>query len=163
MARTAPESNAPEKEPGRLRQIWMVFQMTRRYDGTIVLWLLLAFILPIAASIVLSVVVLRDNVIGIILSSITGLLIGVLLVLIVLGRKAERAAFSLYGFLYSRPRLLALLSRTGRRVLSLLGPGPRRWLSKLVPGWTRARSLPVLTEQSFVQSLGGKGAAGRSD
>jgi L-lactate dehydrogenase complex protein LldF len=80
-----------------------------------------------------------------------------------LAKPTERAAFSLYGFLYSRPRLLALLSRTGRRVLSLLGPTPRRWLSKLVPGWTRTRSLPVLAGQSFVQSRSGNGSTGRSN
>ncbi len=80
-----------------------------------------------------------------------------------LAKPTERAAFSLYGFLYSRPRLLALLSRTGRRVLSLLGPTPRRWLSKLVPGWTRTRSLPVLAGESFVQSRSGASSAGRTN
>jgi L-lactate dehydrogenase complex protein LldF len=75
----------------------------------------------------------------------------------------ERAAFSLYGFLYSRPRLFAFLSRTARRALALLGPGPRRWLSKLVPGWTRTRTLPVLAGESFVRSRRGHGATGSSD
>ena len=32
MARTP----RPAKEPGRLKQMWQVFQMTRRYDGNIV-------------------------------------------------------------------------------------------------------------------------------
>ncbi len=80
-----------------------------------------------------------------------------------LTKPTERAAFSLYGFLSSRPHLLAWLSRTGRRALSLLGPGPRRWLSKLVPGWTRTRSLPVLASQSFVQSTRTESAPPRSD
>lgn len=81
-------------EPGRIKQLWQVFQMTRRYDSTIVWWLLLVFIAPIGASVILSVVLFRDNVVGIILSSITGIMVGTLLGLIILGRKAERAAFS---------------------------------------------------------------------
>jgi L-lactate dehydrogenase complex protein LldF len=73
-----------------------------------------------------------------------------------LTKPTEGAAFSLYGFLYAHPRLLAWLSRTGRRVLSLLGPGPRRWLSKRLGGWTRTRSLPVLAGESFTRSWRGK-------
>ena len=42
MARTK-----PEKEPGRLKQMWQVFQMTRRYDPSIVWFLILAFLVPI--------------------------------------------------------------------------------------------------------------------
>ena len=51
MARPTP---APAKEPGRLKQMWQVFKMTRRYDGTVVLYLLLAFLAPIGAGIVLA-------------------------------------------------------------------------------------------------------------
>lgn len=90
MARTP----ANAQEPGRLKQMWQVFQMTRRYDGNIVWMLILAFIAPIGAAIVLSITLSSDNVIGIILYSVAGLLLGVLLVLIVLGRRAERAAFA---------------------------------------------------------------------
>jgi hypothetical protein len=83
-----------EKEPGRLKQMWQVFQMTRRYDRSVVVFLLLAFLGPLLASIAVAILVSRDNVIGIILSVLTGLLLGILLVLIVLGRRAEKAAFS---------------------------------------------------------------------
>lgn len=61
----------------------------------------------------------------------------------------ERAAFSLYGFVYARPRLLSVLSRLGRRFLSILGPGARGFLSKFLGGWTQTRSLPVFQEQSY--------------
>lgn len=77
-----------------MKQMWQVFKMTRRYDGSIVWMLILAFIAPIGLSIVLSILLSSGNVIGIILYSVTGLLGGVLLVLIVLGRRAEKAAFS---------------------------------------------------------------------
>ena len=85
---------APEKEPGRLKQMWQVFQMTRRYDGTIVLYLLLALLAPIGAGVVLAVLFGADNPVLWILYIVAGTLAGVLLVLIVLGRRAEKAAFS---------------------------------------------------------------------
>ena len=85
---------APEKEPGRLKQMWQGFQMTRRYDGAIVLYLLLAFLAPTAAGILLSVFFGGGNPVLWILYITAGVLAGVLLVLIVLGRRAEKAAFS---------------------------------------------------------------------
>ncbi len=86
--------STPEKEPGRIKQMWQVFKMTRRSDPGITWYLILSFLVPLAASIVLSVVFFGDNVIGIILTVLTGLLGGLLLVLVVLGRRAERAAYS---------------------------------------------------------------------
>ena len=86
-------TTSPAKEPGRLKQMWQVFQMTRRYDGTITAYLILAFLAPLGAGIALAVWLSRDNIIGIILYIVAGFLGGVLLVLIVLGRRAERAAF----------------------------------------------------------------------
>ncbi|AYF99182.1 DUF4191 domain-containing protein [Protaetiibacter intestinalis] len=83
-----------EKEPGRIKQMWQVFQMTRRSDPGIVWYLILSFLVPVAVSIVLSVWLTPGNVISIILFVVTGVLAGVLLVLVVLGRRAERAAYT---------------------------------------------------------------------
>jgi Domain of unknown function (DUF4191) len=84
----------PEKEPGRIKQMWQVFQMTRRYDGSIT-WLLIASLLvPIGVSVVLAILLSSTNVIGFVLYVIAGVLGGVLLGLIVLGRRAEAAAYS---------------------------------------------------------------------
>ena len=91
MARPTP---AAPKEPGRLKQMWQVFQMTRRYDGTIVLFLLLAFLAPTGAGIVLAVIFGQGNPVLWILYIVAGVLAGILLTLIVLGRRAEKAAFS---------------------------------------------------------------------
>lgn len=91
MARS---TSAPVKEPGRLKQMWQVFQMTRRYDGSIVWYLLLALLAPIGAGVALAIWLSRDNVIGIILYVVAGVLGGLLLTLIVLGRRAEKAAYS---------------------------------------------------------------------
>ncbi|PZQ91481.1 MAG: DUF4191 domain-containing protein [Leifsonia xyli] len=86
--------STPEKEPGRIKQMWQVYQMTRRADSTITWFLILAFILPIAVSIVLAIAFFAESIIAIILTIVTGVLAGVLLVLVVLGRRAERAAYS---------------------------------------------------------------------
>src|SRR5882757_2838996 len=93
-----PESMArpttkPEKEPGRLKQMWQVFQMTRRYDSSIVWLLILCLVVPIGASIVLGVLLSKANILGLVLYIIAGVLAGVLIGLIVLGRRAEKAAY----------------------------------------------------------------------
>ncbi len=76
-----------------MRQLWQVFRMTVRNDRA-ALWLMIAaLVLPIVASIVLALVLSGDNIIGIVLSIITGVLGGILAFLIVLGRRAERVAY----------------------------------------------------------------------
>lgn len=76
-----------------MKQLWQVFRMTIRNDRT-ALWLMLAgLLLPIAAGIVLAIMLSGDNIIGIVLYIITGILGGILGFLIVLGRRAERVAY----------------------------------------------------------------------
>jgi len=84
----------PEKEPGRIKQMWQVFQMTRRYDGTITWLLILALLGPIGLSVLLALIFSPGNIIAIILYVVAGVLGGVLLALIILGRRAEAAAYS---------------------------------------------------------------------
>jgi hypothetical protein len=86
--------STPEKEPGRIKQMWQVFQMTRRYDSAIIPLLLASFIVPTGLAVVLALIFSRDNILGLVLYIIAGVLAGVLLVLIVLGRRAEAAAYS---------------------------------------------------------------------
>ena len=74
--------------------MWQVFQMTRRYDGAITWYLLVCLIAPIGLSVILAILLSSDNVIGIVLYVIAGVLGGVLVALIVLGRRAEAAAYS---------------------------------------------------------------------
>jgi hypothetical protein len=74
--------------------MWQVFQMTRRYDSSIV-WLLIgSFVIPAGLGVALGILLSGDNVIGLVLYIVAGVLGGVLLVLIVLGRRAEKAAYS---------------------------------------------------------------------
>jgi hypothetical protein len=96
MARTkAPgkDSSRP-KEPGRFKQMWQVFQMTRRTDKSVVWLILAAFLVPIALGILAAVFLAGGNVVGFVLYILTGIMAGLLLALIVLGRRAERAAYS---------------------------------------------------------------------
>jgi len=92
MAR--PTADRPAKEPNRIVQMWRVLQMTRRYDSNVVWLLVLSFVAPVGAGVALALLFSRDNVIGLILYIVAGVLGGVLLVLIVLGRRAERAAYT---------------------------------------------------------------------
>jgi hypothetical protein len=95
MARTQNSAPKPAKEPGRLKQMYQVFKMTRRYDSNAIWWFLLAFLAPILAGIVAGFLISGvDNVFGFVLWIIAGVLGGLLLFLIVLGRLAERAAYS---------------------------------------------------------------------
>lgn len=83
-----------EKEPGRLRQMWQVLQMTRRSDPGIVWYLILAFIVPLAIAIVLAAWLADGNWVAIILYVVSGLMGGLLLAMVILGRRAERAAYT---------------------------------------------------------------------
>jgi hypothetical protein len=74
--------------------MWQVFQMTRRYDRHIV-WMIVTLLLaPLALGIALGVSLGNGNAFLIVIWSLAGLLLGLLLALIVLGRRAERAAYS---------------------------------------------------------------------
>jgi hypothetical protein len=82
------------KEPGRLKQMWQVFQMTRRYDDRAVLYIALGAALPIVLGVLVAVLLSGGNVFTMVLWILAGVLAGVLLALIILGRRAERAAYS---------------------------------------------------------------------
>ena len=82
------------KEPGRLKQMWQVFQMTRRYDDRALLYIVGGIVLPILAGVAMAVFLSGGNVFTMVLWIVAGVLAGVLLGLIILGRRAERAAYS---------------------------------------------------------------------
>jgi hypothetical protein len=74
--------------------MWQVFQMTRRYDRHIVWMIVTLLVAPLALGIALGVSLGNGNAFLIVVWSLAGLLLGLLLALIVLGRRAERAAYS---------------------------------------------------------------------
>lgn len=81
------------KEPGRMTQLWRVFQMTRKADKALLPLLFAAFLVPLGLGIALPLTVIPVGLFGTILWIVTGVLAGVLLVLIILGNRAEAAAY----------------------------------------------------------------------
>jgi hypothetical protein len=94
MARSKDKSPRKPKEPGRLKQMWQVFKMTKRYDSNIVLFMILGFLVPVVVALVLALLLTPDNGFTLALWIIAGVLGGVLAMLIILGRRAEKAAYS---------------------------------------------------------------------
>ncbi|WP_431277439.1 DUF4191 domain-containing protein [Leifsonia poae] len=82
------------KEPGRLKQMWQVFQMTRRYDNRALPYLIGGFALPVIVGVLVAIFFSDGNVFTMVLWILAGVLAGVLIALIILGRRAERAAYS---------------------------------------------------------------------
>lgn len=112
---------ASQKEPGRIRQMWQVFQMTRRYDSAIVPLLILALVAPTGAGILLAIFLGGGNPVPMILYIVAGVLGGVLLLLIILGRRAERAAFSQ---MQGQPGAVGAVLKTSLR---------RSWIGNEIP------------------------------
>lgn len=110
-----------DKEPGRLKQMWQVLKMTRRYDSSIVWLLILSFVAPIGLSIIIGVLLSGTNPLGMILYIVSGVLAGLLIALIVLGRRAEKAA---YGQIAGEPGAVGAVLKSGLR---------RSWVGSEMP------------------------------
>jgi F0F1-type ATP synthase assembly protein I len=80
------------KRTGRIRQMVEIYKTTTVHDRNLPWTLLLCFIAPVAVSVLLAWL-LSDNWFGWVLWPITGILVGILLVMIVLGRRAEKIAY----------------------------------------------------------------------
>lgn len=80
------------KAPGRTAQIVDVFKRTIKLDKTALWLILLGFFAPIVASVVVGIL-FPGGVLGWILWIILGITSGLLLGMIILGRRAERAAY----------------------------------------------------------------------
>lgn len=80
------------KEPGRFRQIVDVFKRTIELDRASLWWIIVGFAAPLLAGIALCFI-FPGNVLGQILWVLLGLTFGVLIAMIVLGRRAEKAAY----------------------------------------------------------------------
>jgi hypothetical protein len=131
MARSTSNDTA-EKEPGRIKQMWQVFQMTRRINPRSVWWFALAFFVPVIAGVVLAFVLPGQNVLGVIIWILLGVLAGVLLFLIALGRLAERAA---YGQIEGQPGAVGSVLKNSLR---------RNWRSSEMPVAMHGRSQSAI-------------------
>jgi hypothetical protein len=111
MARTKDASSAP-KEPGRMKQMWQVFQMTRRYDPTAQWLMLLGFLAPVLVGLAVAIWLGDGNGFTIALWIVAGVLAGLLIALVILGRRAERAA---YSQIEGQPGAVGAVLRSGLR------------------------------------------------
>lgn len=84
-----PKAEKQNKEPGRLKQIGQVFQMTRRNDPMVVWWMALAALAVIAVCLVIGILI--NNWITMLIIAIP---LALLAAMFIMSRRAERAAFS---------------------------------------------------------------------
>ncbi|MFV0435069.1 MAG: DUF4191 domain-containing protein [Leucobacter sp.] len=85
-------AEAKAKRPGRIKQMVQIYQTTKVHDRNLKWILLLCFIAPILVSLLLAWL-LSDSWFGWVLWPLTGVLVGILLVMIMLGRRAEKTAY----------------------------------------------------------------------
>jgi F0F1-type ATP synthase assembly protein I len=82
------------KQPGRIRQLITVYKMTAKVDKTAVPWALLAILIGVLVGVGLSLWLAGSNVFLTVMYLISGSLLGIMAALVVMARKAERAAYS---------------------------------------------------------------------
>lgn len=95
-----------------MKQMWQVFQMTRRYDPTAQWLMLLAFLAPVLVGLAVALWLGEGNGFTITLWIIAGVLAGLLIALVILGRRAERAAYSQID---GQPGAVGAVLRSGLR------------------------------------------------
>jgi hypothetical protein len=92
MARNAAPKDADPTKQGRISQFRAVFTMTRKADPAVVWYMLLTFFGSIVVGLVIGLVIGKP-----IYLAVLGGLTGVLLSLVLMGRRAERAVYSQIG------------------------------------------------------------------
>lgn len=83
-----------QREPGRIKQMIQVYKTTKMHDKSLPWVMLLGFIAPIVVAILLAALLPGGSVAAWILWSVTGVLVGILIAVILLGRRAERMAYA---------------------------------------------------------------------
>jgi len=82
-----------KKPPGRFRQLWRVYKVTAKSDPSAAWLAVLVLLLGIAAGFGVGVVTGGGSVFTIVLWSLSGLITGVLVAMIVMSNKAEKNAY----------------------------------------------------------------------
>ncbi len=95
-----------------MKQMWQVFQMTRRHDPSSQWLMLLGFLLPVVVGLGLALWLSGGNGFTIALWVVAGVLAGLLVALVILGRRAERAA---YEQIDGQPGAVGAVLRSGLR------------------------------------------------
>lgn len=87
-------ATAPEMPKGRIRQLFQAYRLTKQTDRTLPIRLLVWFVVVGGVGAMLQVVLFGRSIFAISGAVVFGLLAGLLAVLIVLGRRAEHAAYA---------------------------------------------------------------------
>jgi len=87
-------ANAPEMPKGRLRQMVQAYRITKQSDPTLPIRLLAWFVVVAGVGAMLQMVLFGRGPLAVTGSIVFGVLAGLLAVLIVLGRRAEHAAYA---------------------------------------------------------------------
>lgn len=120
-----------QKEPGRFKQVVAVFRQTMKLDKSAI-WISLAgFLAPTIAAAVFAALT-QPGVLGWILYVLLGATIGMMLALIIMSRKAERAAYT------------ANAGKPGAVTLALQGAFRKGWRGVLEPIAVNPRSLAAV-------------------
>lgn len=89
-----PKKTKANKAPGQISQMWTVYKMTAQQDKTSVLWATLAFVAVLGGFVVFDVLAFPGNVVNLVVFIVMGAMFGLIAAMVVMGRKAERAAYS---------------------------------------------------------------------
>ncbi len=116
------------KDMGQLRQVWQAFKLTREYDKPLPYLLGACVVVPLAIGLIVGLVVV-DKVLWTVYLGVFGLLIGVILAMLLLARRARRAAYKRY----------AGQAGSAEVALNML---PKQWSS--TPGITGTKHMDVV-------------------
>ncbi len=95
MAKDVKKSSKRANRPqGQLAQMWTVYKMTAQADKTSVLWSALAFLVVLGGFIAFSAFSFPGNVLNLVIFIVLGVMFGIIVAMIIMGRKAERAAYN---------------------------------------------------------------------
>ncbi|MFM1957397.1 MAG: hypothetical protein RLZ41_796 [Actinomycetota bacterium] len=121
------KKNRTPRSQGQLSQMWTVYKMTAQQDKTSVLWASLAFVLVLGAFTAFTVLAFPGNIVNLVIFIIMGAMFGIIAAMVVMGRKAERAAYS---------RIAGQMGAVG----AVLGNIRRGWRSAEMPVAVNPRS-----------------------
>ena len=83
-----------QKAPGQMRQLWSMYKLTAKSDRISVVYAAIALVIPVIIGLALSLITAPGNVLNLVIALITSLLLGVLLAMVIMSRRAERAAYT---------------------------------------------------------------------
>jgi len=121
------KKNRTTRTQGQLSQMWTVYKMTAQQDKTSVLWASLAFVLVLGAFTAFTFLAFPGNIVNLVIFIIMGAMFGIIAAMVVMGRKAERAAYS---------RIAGQMGAVG----AVLGNIRRGWRSAEMPVAVNPRS-----------------------